>query len=32
MITELDENVMEFILLMVIGVTLLMSLYYNFKD
>lgn len=29
---ELDEKVMEFILVLVIGTTLLMSLYYNFKD
>ena len=29
---ELDEKVMEFILVLVIGTTLLMSLYHNFKD
>lgn len=29
---ELDEKVMEYILVLVIGTTLLLSLYYNFKD
>lgn len=29
---ELDEKMMEYILVLVIGTTLLLSLYYNFKD
>ena len=29
---ELDEQMMEYILVLVIGSTLLLSLYYNFKD
>jgi len=29
---ELDEQMMEHILVLVIGSTLLLSLYYNFKD
>lgn len=29
---ELDEKMMEYILVLVIGTTLVLSLYYNFKD
>lgn len=29
---ELDEQMMEYILVLVIGTTLVLSLYYNFKD
>lgn len=29
---ELDEKMMEHILVLVIGTTLILSLYYNFKD
>jgi len=29
---ELDEKMMEYILVLVIGTTLILSLYYNFKD